>query len=95
MNSHEMYVKRFRQQSLGELEKQHLAMQAGPHKMEIECGLLRAQIEGLLQQRPEGFGGRVEQFRAQLEKYESALVLYQEQRLALEQVIEEKRAEFR
>lgn len=88
------YAEGYRRKSLAELERQYRGLtQRGIPDSERELGLLEAQIVGLLEHRPEGFGARVERLRDQAEKLNWSLEQSRLMRAALELVIAEKQDE--
>lgn len=69
----EPYLKAYQAKSLGELEKLKLNWSRGIEDSEREIKLLKAQIDGLLRQRPNGYAAKVEELRGTQKKRQTSL----------------------
>jgi hypothetical protein len=84
----------YHKKSLLELHNQYNGLRLkGIPDVEREIGLLEAQVQGLLDYRPEGFGAKVEALRTTLEKRQWALENARQSIAVMKEVIDEKEAE--
>jgi len=86
----EPYLKMHQAQSLGELEKQQLSFSRGIEDSEREIKLLKAQIDGLLRQRPNGYAAKVEELKATQKKRQTSLETSKLHLTAIKQLIARK-----